>query len=92
MLFAAQSSRALTNNAMPELLAKRPHLFPADTEIDWEAYMSQVTGFVGGERDYKELRGGTGPIVYPAGHLYIFTALQQFTGGSVSLAQVSETT
>jgi alpha-1,3-mannosyltransferase len=51
--------------------------------------MSQVTGFVQGERDYKELKGGTGPIVYPAGHLYIFTALQQFTNGNVPSAQVS---
>ena len=29
--------------------------------------MSQVTGFLGGERDYRNLKGDTGPLVYPAG-------------------------
>lgn len=36
---------------------------PADTEIDWTAYMQQVRAFVGGQRDYAEIRGDTGPLV-----------------------------
>ena len=37
------------------------------TEIDWRAYMDEVGGFLDGERDYLNLRGDTGPLVYPAG-------------------------
>eukprot|EP00250_Pteridium_aquilinum_P033344 c5480_g1_i1 orf=143-1462(+) len=58
------------------------------TKIDWDAYMSQVDGFVGGERNYKNLRGDTGPLVYPAGFLYVYTAIQYLTGGSVLQAQI----
>ena len=60
----------------------------SDTKIDWDAYMSQVTGFLGGERDYSKLEGDTGPLVYPAGFLYIYSALQFLTGGLVYPAQV----
>lgn len=58
------------------------------TKIDWDAYMSQVRGFIGGERNYAELRGDTGPLVYPAGFLYFYTAFQFLTGGAVFPAQV----
>eukprot|EP00899_Mesostigma_viride_P018134 jgi/Mesvir1/26321/Mv22501-RA.1 len=58
------------------------------TEIDWEAYMSQVDGFLSGERDYTKLRGGTGPLVYPAGFLYIFSALKYITSGLIYPAQL----
>ncbi|KAI5082988.1 hypothetical protein GOP47_0002731 [Adiantum capillus-veneris] len=58
------------------------------TKIDWDAYMSQVDGFLGGERNYSNLRGDTGPLVYPAGFLYVYTAIQYITGGIVSNAQV----
>ena len=34
-----------------------------DTEIDWTAYMEEVGGVIGGEYDYANLRGGTGPLV-----------------------------
>lgn len=37
------------------------------TEIDWKAYMDEVGGFLEGERDYLNLKGDTGPLVYPAG-------------------------
>lgn len=50
--------------------------------------MSQVKGFLGGERDYRNLKGDTGPLVYPAGFLYIYSAFLYLTGGEVYPAQV----
>ncbi|XP_076899835.1 dol-P-Man:Man(5)GlcNAc(2)-PP-Dol alpha-1,3-mannosyltransferase-like isoform X1 [Bidens hawaiensis] len=58
------------------------------TKIDWDAYMSQVDGFIEGERDYSNLKGDTGPLVYPAGFLYIYSAIQYVTGGNVYPAQI----
>ncbi|XP_022770932.1 dol-P-Man:Man(5)GlcNAc(2)-PP-Dol alpha-1,3-mannosyltransferase isoform X2 [Durio zibethinus] len=58
------------------------------TKIDWDAYMSQVSGFLGGERDYKNLKGDTGPLVYPAGFLYVYSAIRYITGGQVFPAQL----
>ncbi|KAL7807281.1 family 58 glycosyltransferase [Trichoderma gracile] len=59
------------------------------TEIDWVAYMEQVTQFVHGERDYPKMEGGTGPLVYPAAHVYIYTGLYYLTdkGTNILLAQ-----
>jgi alpha-1,3-mannosyltransferase len=34
-----------------------------------------------GERDYRQLKGQTGPLVYPAGFVYVFSALHWATGG-----------
>ncbi|DBB15846.1 TPA: hypothetical protein ACH3X3_004039 [Trebouxia sp. C0006] len=60
----------------------------AYTEIDWVAYMQQVQTFLQGERDYALIKGQTGPLVYPAGFLYIYSALYQMTaGGNIMLAQ-----
>lgn len=61
----------------------------ADTEIDWVAYMEQVRVFLGGERDYTRIEGGTGPLVYPAAHVYTYTALYYATdhGRNVLAAQ-----
>ncbi|KAL7533030.1 hypothetical protein ACHAXR_006297 [Thalassiosira sp. AJA248-18] len=42
------------------------------TEIDWVAYMQEVTTYQEGERDYVNIRGDTGPLVYPAGFLYLY--------------------
>lgn len=58
------------------------------TKIDWDAYMSQVSGFLDGERNYMNLKGDTGPLVYPAGFLYIYSAVQFVTGGQVYPAQI----
>ncbi|KAL6210405.1 hypothetical protein ACLB2K_015637 [Fragaria x ananassa] len=58
------------------------------TKIDWDAYMSQVSGFLGGERDYSNLKGDTGPLVYPAGFLYAYSAIQYVTGSQVHPAQI----
>ncbi|KAK9753081.1 ALG3 protein [Popillia japonica] len=42
------------------------------TEIDWIAYMQEVEGFLNGTLDYRHLKGDTGPLVYPAGFVYIY--------------------
>ncbi|KAK7755548.1 dolichyl-P-Man:Man(5)GlcNAc(2)-PP-dolichol alpha-1,3-mannosyltransferase [Diatrype stigma] len=59
------------------------------TEIDWKAYMEQVSQYVSGERDYTMIKGGTGPLVYPAAHVYIYTGLYYLTdkGQNIFLAQ-----
>ncbi|KAK7093746.1 hypothetical protein V1264_007441 [Littorina saxatilis] len=59
------------------------------TEIDWVAYMQEVEGVVNGTYDYMELKGDTGPLVYPAGFVYIFMGLYYVTqhGSNIRLAQ-----
>lgn len=61
----------------------------AYTEIDWKAYMDEVEGVINGTYDYTQLKGDTGPLVYPAGFVYIFTALYYVTnhGVNIRLAQ-----
>ncbi|XP_076086982.1 dol-P-Man:Man(5)GlcNAc(2)-PP-Dol alpha-1,3-mannosyltransferase-like [Mytilus galloprovincialis] len=59
------------------------------TEIDWTAYMQEVEGVVNGTYDYLKLKGDTGPLVYPAGFVYIYTALYYITdhGTNIKLGQ-----
>ncbi|XP_011690238.1 PREDICTED: lethal(2)neighbour of Tid protein [Wasmannia auropunctata] len=59
------------------------------TEIDWRAYMQEVEGFLNGTTDYSKLRGDTGPLVYPAGFIYVFSGLYYLTsrGANIRLAQ-----
>ncbi|NP_001171840.1 dolichyl-P-Man:Man(5)GlcNAc(2)-PP-dolichyl mannosyltransferase [Saccoglossus kowalevskii] len=59
------------------------------TEIDWEAYMDEVEGVVNGTYDYMKLKGGTGPLVYPAGFVYFYLGLYYITGygANIRLAQ-----
>ncbi|KAG8136252.1 hypothetical protein E2320_009213 [Naja naja] len=61
----------------------------AYTEIDWKAYMDEVEGVVNGTLDYTQLKGDTGPLVYPAGFVYIFMGLYYATnrGTNIRLAQ-----
>ena len=47
----------------------------AFTNIDWIAYMEQVATVQAGERDYLKIRGDTGPLVYPAGHVWLYALL-----------------
>ncbi|KAL2406422.1 Dol-P-Man:Man(5)GlcNAc(2)-PP-Dol alpha-1,3-mannosyltransferase [Exophiala dermatitidis] len=49
------------------------------TEIDFTTYMAQVRMFLDGERNYSKITGPTGPLVYPALHVYIYTALNYLT-------------
>lgn len=59
------------------------------TEIDWIAYMHEVEGVTNGTFDYTKLKGDTGPLVYPAGFVYIFMILYYITehGKNIRLAQ-----
>lgn len=57
----------------------------ADTEIDWRAYMQEVEGWIGGDTDYMNLKGDTGPLVYPAGFMYVYRALRWATDGGVDI-------
>jgi len=59
------------------------------TEIDWIAYMQEVEGVLNGTYDYSKLRGDTGPLVYPAGFVWIYTVLYYVTsqGTNIRLAQ-----
>ena len=47
--------------------------------------MQEVTGFLNGERNYFNLGGDTGPLVYPAGFVYVFSLFKYLTddGGNV---------
>lgn len=58
------------------------------TEIDWIAYMEEVDFWMDGEYDYRKIYGNTGPLVYPAGFLYLFGFLQWWTGREIPRAQI----
>ncbi|KAL1998642.1 hypothetical protein VTN02DRAFT_5813 [Thermoascus thermophilus] len=60
------------------------------TEIDWTTYMQQVSLYLSGERDYIKIQGSTGPLVYPAAHVYIYSLLYHATdeGRDIALGQV----
>lgn len=58
--------------------------FISYTEIDFETYMVQTKLYLNGERDYANITGPTGPLVYPAGHVHIHHLLYNLTeGGSL---------
>lgn len=63
------------------------------TEIDWSTYMDQIASIFSGKPnfnfDYKQIEGPTGPLVYPAGHVYIFYLFRELTenGTNIRLAQ-----
>ncbi|MCJ1472294.1 dolichyl-P-Man:Man(5)GlcNAc(2)-PP-dolichol alpha-1,3-mannosyltransferase [Lambiella insularis] len=60
------------------------------TEIDYTTYMAQVSLYLKGERDYTRIEGPTGPLVYPAAHVYIYSVLHWLTDGgkNILLAQM----
>lgn len=51
--------------------------------------MEQIEQYIAGERDYTKIKGGTGPLVYPAAHVYIYWMLYHATdhGRNILLAQ-----
>lgn len=51
--------------------------------------MQQVSLYISGERDYPLIKGSTGPLVYPAAHVYIYTLLYHVTdqGRDILLGQ-----
>lgn len=55
------------------------------TEIDWVAYMQEVKYFLDGELNYYNIRGDTGPLVYPAGFLYVFSIFYYVTNNGLDI-------
>ena len=58
-------------------------------EIIFLYFMEEVEGVVNGTRDYSQLRGDTGPLVYPAGFVWLYMGLYWVTsqGANIRLAQ-----
>lgn len=66
------------------------------TEIDWSTYMAQIGtifGYSDGKSNlnfnYTQIEGPTGPLVYPAGHVYVFYLFKELTenGQNIRIAQ-----
>lgn len=75
----------LCNLALCRLVVERV----AYTEIDWIAYMQEVGGVIEGkEFDYANLRGGTGPLVYPAGFVWLFAGLYRMSDGGKNVRRI----
>lgn len=57
------------------------------TEIDFQTYVGQAALFLQGERNYANLnpKGGSGPCVYPAAHLYIYSSFHWLTEGGKNI-------
>lgn len=58
------------------------------TEIDWSTYMVQVSQVFNRTKpnfDYTQIEGPTGPLVYPAGHLYVYYLLKEMTDGGTNI-------
>lgn len=51
--------------------------------------MQEVEGYLSGERDYLNLQGDTGPLVYPGAFVYLFAILRSATdsGRNIFIAQ-----
>lgn len=51
--------------------------------------MQQIALYQAGERDYTAIKGDTGPLVYPASHVYIYSFLYELTnkGQDIELGQ-----
>jgi alpha-1,3-mannosyltransferase len=47
--------------------------------------MEEVEGYESGERDYTKIQGCTGPLVYPAGFLYVFSFFKSLTENGTNI-------
>lgn len=47
--------------------------------------MQEVEGFLNGTTNYYDLKGDTGPLVYPAGFLYIYSFFYAICSRGVNL-------
>jgi ALG3 protein len=48
--------------------------------IDYPTYLVQARQIRLGERDYAKIQGPTGPLVYPGGHVLIFSVFERLFG------------
>ncbi|OBZ75976.1 putative Dol-P-Man:Man(5)GlcNAc(2)-PP-Dol alpha-1,3-mannosyltransferase [Grifola frondosa] len=80
--FLALAALVILGDALLTQLVIR---FVPYTEIDWETYMYQLELYLKGERDYSLISGPTGPIVYPAGHIYVHRFLYTVTNSGTNL-------
>ncbi|GEQ70320.1 hypothetical protein JCM33374_g3996 [Metschnikowia sp. JCM 33374] len=55
------------------------------TEIDFSTYMQQVDHVNAGALDYSTIVGDSGPLVYPAGFISVYSVLHWLTDGGVNL-------
>ncbi|KAJ8597956.1 glycosyltransferase family 58 protein [Rhizopogon salebrosus TDB-379] len=60
------------------------------TEIDWETYMVHIDLYLKGERNYANITGPTGPLVYPAGHVHIHHILHRITDAGRNIARAQQ--
>lgn len=56
------------------------------TDIDYTAYIDQIEIINSGELDYENIYGVTGPLVYPAGFVKIYQAMNWITNGTQDIA------
>lgn len=47
--------------------------------------MQQIQLYLAGERDYAKITGDTGPLVYPAAHVYIYRGLYYLTSSGTDI-------
>jgi len=73
---------SLLNMAISVIIVRKV----AYTEIDWVAYMQEVEGpLLRDDWNYTNLGGDTGPLVYPAGFVYVFMLLRWMTEGGTDI-------
>jgi alpha-1,3-mannosyltransferase len=54
--------------------------------------MQEVEGYLNGETNYSNLKGDTGPLVYPAGFVYVFSLLRWLTDEGTNITKGEDLT